>query len=229
MKDWFECRKAEDPNFSYRAFAQRSGIASHAQVHKVIHADRKIPASEAGLYARGLKLHGPDEIYFLRLVNSDNDAVPDVQETDDSRLSACKVLICGMVGLTEFRNDPQWISATTQGILSFYEAKICVEELIRDGVLKQNDQGAWETGEVVFTNKKGAPISQKEFFKINQQINEANGPGKSQGTMNVLYCDRVQAHSLMRTIRGEVTEFGAKNRDASQAYVFFATINKLTP
>jgi uncharacterized protein (TIGR02147 family) len=124
LSDWLAFKK-RTPGFSLRGFAKRAGFSAHNELQLVVRGERRIALTSAPKYAKALGLNRREAAYFQDLVIAEatRDAKKLAALRRDARSRAMlekrelalfkqwlAPVICEMVRLFGFRDDPVWIA-----------------------------------------------------------------------------------------------------------------------
>lgn len=172
LRDFYNQSKALNPNFSYRYFARISGISSPSFLKHIIDGDRNLTEATVDKFAKALKFTKQETSYFKALVFLNQSQTTEEREKHAQELSRHRlflkfqslsaaqmnyyenwyyVAIREMVTLKSFSADPQSIAQALKPSITASEAKKALEELLRMGLLKFDDQGQLVQSETLVT------------------------------------------------------------------------------
>lgn len=165
LKDFYESRKAENPGYSHRVFAQRAGLSSPSHLGMIIKGQRNLSVKTIPKFCNGLGLSKKEREFFETLVLYNQEADLTVKARYFSQLLQMKgalktlnslqrekfdflakwyvVAIYVLVGTESFREDYDWMAKKLRGKISAYDAKSAFKTLIKLGMVKKSE-GQWE-------------------------------------------------------------------------------------
>lgn len=162
LKSYFQAAKARDRKFSFRYFARITGFSSSNFLMLVMNGKRNISMDSAEKIAGALKLNKEETIFFRNLVMLNQSRTAEGRQIFAEELLRSRafkklhplkeaqfnyfshwyyVMVRELVGLPEFKEDPQWIADNTVFKISPAEAKRALEELHRLGLIERNSSG----------------------------------------------------------------------------------------
>ena len=166
LRDYYEWQKKAKPFFTYRHFAQKSGLGSHMHLRLVIVGKRNLSHKSIPKFVRGLALKRREAEYFQSLVLF-NQTEPceeklkhlgDLQRirkitlkqkanSSDQEHLFCRhylPLVYELVHHKDFLPEAEFIFRSLKKVLTLAQAKEAVEILRRSGLWKQTASGKWE-------------------------------------------------------------------------------------
>ncbi|MEZ4323255.1 MAG: TIGR02147 family protein [Myxococcota bacterium] len=192
LRDWFEARKREQPDYSYATFA-RDGGGSKAALANVLAGSRAPRASTLDAFARAMAL-APNERNYLGLLVELSLA----QNLTERREAMGRILaseqygrmkhsesapdadvarylehwyvpvIREMVGLPGFRDDPEWIAAALVPVVTRDEVVEALATLFDLGFLFRAADGTVQQREIRFST--GVEASQLAVSRYHREV-----------------------------------------------------------
>lgn len=162
LGDWFAARKAANPRFSHRAFAQKAGQASPSLLLAVIAGKRNLTPVTTAAFARAMGLDAEEVGFFTALVELGQAESPDERALawekvrsarrfrEARRLDgdAVEYLSCWyypavreLATCAGFRPDPEWIAAALRPRITAAQARAALDLLLSLGLLERRDDG----------------------------------------------------------------------------------------
>jgi uncharacterized protein (TIGR02147 family) len=160
LRDYYEFRKDGQHGYSFRAFSKSAGFSSPNILKLVIDGERNISPEATQKFCKGLNLSGQMAEYFATLVRmnqakSDTDKeyyfailqklTPEAKRRDLNAESLKYLshwlypVLREMVQLTDFRDDPYWISRRLNGRASIAEITQALQFLVKEGFVVKAD------------------------------------------------------------------------------------------
>jgi uncharacterized protein (TIGR02147 family) len=185
-KDYYEERKAENPNFSYRLLAQRAGINSAPFFKFLIEGKRNLTQETVAKVASALKLDEKGREYFENLVFFNQaKTVKDKSRFFDKLIALQKARNTLQIGsdkyayfsewhhcvireyatMTDFRDDFGKLGNSLRPTISALKAQESVELLLRLGFLKK-ENGKYFQAEPLLSTGYGIEDYQIIKFQI---------------------------------------------------------------
>lgn len=150
LKDFYLQSKVENKKFSFQLFARLAGFKSKSFLKLVMNGESNISLESMDRLTKAMKLNGEESIYFKNLVHL-NQARNSIERERYAKeilrsrsykkihpLSAAQfryyakwyfVIVRGLVGLPDFKEDPEWIGQRIIPNITSAEAKQALEEL----------------------------------------------------------------------------------------------------
>ncbi len=162
LKDYYAFQKKRSRHFSYRYFAQKSGVAPSV-LKDIISGRRNLTFPVMNKYASAMKMRNRERKYFetlVQFVNSKDNTEKNEAFTEMIRIrgrSGIKFLgedhyeffskwyhsaIREMVTLPDFKEDYEWIARRLSPPITAQQAKKSVEFLLSVGILKRDKNGS---------------------------------------------------------------------------------------
>jgi len=162
LKDWFEEKKLANPKFSYRVMARLAGFSSPNFLKLVMMGQRNLSKEGIGKVSEALHLKVKDDKFFETLVQFNQCHTREEKEQFYNQLCLFKafsriqkletdgyeylsnwyhVAIRELVALSNFKEDPAWISKRLNKLVSEKEVKKSLELLVDLGLVERADNG----------------------------------------------------------------------------------------
>lgn len=160
LKDFYSYQKARRKGFSFRKFAQLSGVKSPNFLQLVMKDQRRLSESMSENVAIAMGLKGPEKSYFVAMVELEQ-AVDETKVSLARRnlarfrkkilekhipLSEAEILsswyhtvIREMTFLKEFKSDGEWISKRLRGLVTAEQAERSIQLLVAAGFLEEQN------------------------------------------------------------------------------------------
>lgn len=90
VRDFFAVSKREQPDFSFRLFADQAGFSSRSTPKMLIDGKRRLGVDSARKLARGMRLTSHQTAYFLALVEFENAGTADEKADIVCRINALR-------------------------------------------------------------------------------------------------------------------------------------------
>ena len=177
LKDRYAALKQINPAFSYRYFSQKAGFSSPNFLKLVMDGARNLSAESIHKFGQVLKLNNKEQRFFELMVqyNQASDPkqrqhyfellldFPDYRKTHHLEKEQYTYLsywyypaILELTALSDFREDPQWISDQLQKKVSLKEVKEALEVLLNLGLLQRDAEGKIGTVHTALTTGEEA-------------------------------------------------------------------------
>jgi uncharacterized protein (TIGR02147 family) len=162
LGDFYQYLKARFAHFSFRYFSRRAGFTSPNFLKLVIERKRNISPASVPRFAEALKLSKVESEFFTHLVQFSQSKNP-TQRADSAKLMLqCKgfqkihplqqaeyayyanwyyIPVRELAGLSQFREDPAWISQVIFPAISAADAAQALRDLECLGLLIRDDHG----------------------------------------------------------------------------------------
>lgn len=185
ISDFYQEKKALNPNYSYRLIAGKVGI-DHALIVKIIQSQRHIGSKTIDAFASFLGLSKRQHEYFKLLV-SFGKSKTDLDRKDyfEKLLAFSEITekqidstqyefyqrwyytaIREIINIAPFKDDYQWLSETVRPSISVVDAKRAVKLLERLGMLTRSSNGyCFLTEQFVTTGDNWQSIAVRTFQK----------------------------------------------------------------
>ena len=187
LRDYYFHSKATNKNFSYRYFAKLGDFKSPNILKIVIDGKINIVPETIDKFSKAMKLNKEESAFFKNLVlfnqaTSSEEKQKYSQELIRSRtfkrtypLSEAQYhyfdrwyfpIVRGLVNLTDFKEDPEWIAKKINPPITTSEARKALEELINLGLLSRNESGKLvQTNPTVVTTNAITSSSLAQYHK----------------------------------------------------------------
>jgi uncharacterized protein (TIGR02147 family) len=162
LRDYYLKAKAKDKKFSYRFFARILGYTSPIFVKRVIDGSRNLTEDGIQRFIKALKFNKEEAEFFKHLV-----LLNQAKTEEEKRIYAQKLLrtrtfrrllplkeaqfnyyahwylvpVRELVGLPQFKEDPQWIAEALTPSITPVQAKRAMDELLRLGLIERDANG----------------------------------------------------------------------------------------
>ena len=168
LKEWFDAKKAENPNYSHRLFARKAGLKSPALLSNVVSGRRNLTAPSADAFCQAMGLGKVERRFFHWLVQLDQ-ANTDEEKQDaweniraSQRFRAARKIdsdsvdylshwyfpaIRELATCDQFQSDPAWIAQNLRPKLTESQAKKALDLLMSLGLLVSNPDGTLTVSE----------------------------------------------------------------------------------
>jgi uncharacterized protein (TIGR02147 family) len=161
LKDMFDHLKATEKKFSFRIFAQRSGIASHNFIRMVMNGQRNLSADSIAKLTRSLNLRRDQAEFFEALVYFNqaksiedknnfyhrmqrNKRYITIKEVESDQYEYFSkwyyAAVRELVGHDYFKEDPQWISKTLIPAITTKEASEALTLLFKMNLIERDEK-----------------------------------------------------------------------------------------
>lgn len=158
LRDFYNFKKQQNRNFSFRRFAQLSGIKSSNYLMLVMDRKRKLLPSTARAVAKAMALTKPETEFFLALVKMERARTAEEQDQveKEKRTARKKILtkdlpaekaeylsvwyyslVRELAFLPDFAADPKWISQKLNGMITETQAENAIRLLVNLGLWKK--------------------------------------------------------------------------------------------
>jgi uncharacterized protein (TIGR02147 family) len=187
LADYYQSAKASHRGFSFRSFSMMAGFTSPNFLKLVIQGKRNLSELSTRSFARALKLGKNEAHFFSHLVQMNQAKSHDVKQHHASKMQASRTFqkfhplkadefhyycqwfwipVRELIGLVEFREDPEWVAAQLFPPIKDYEAKEALEGLQRLGLIRRNSAGFLEqTNSIVIAADDIMVTSVREFHR----------------------------------------------------------------
>lgn len=187
INDRFQIIRAENPNFSLRAWAMRLGMKSHGPLHAILKKQRKIPIKFVPKMISTLKLNKDEAKYFEVLVDLQRAKTP--EETDYYKVKLDKLspvplrelndleaykyitdpvhlILAEMTQLRQFSESPIWIKQHFRMNLNIRDVEIMMNRLRQLGVIENKGDKIIKPVEHIYTKFETKSESIQNFHKL---------------------------------------------------------------
>lgn len=164
LDSYYKDKKKSKSNFSYKKFSEDAGLSSPAHLPLVINGKRNLGIQSLTKFAQGLGLKGKEKLYFEKLVLFNQTKDPQQKDLYLAQLQKLRErskasfrlnfrqqnslfstfagpIIFEMVVRKDFKEDPEWISQKTKGLLSVGQVQESLLKLERTGLLLRDESG----------------------------------------------------------------------------------------
>lgn len=185
LRDLYAYLKQTRPQFSYRFFSRLAGFRSPNFLKLVIEGTRNISPESIDKFSTALKLSREQSQFFRNLVLLNQATTVEEKKFYAEQLMRSHfyrkvnplkkaqyayyanwyfIPIRELVGVKDFREDPEWIAHQLNPPITAAEAKHALDELQQLGLLKKNTEGKLvQTNEFVSTGDEVASTSVRSF------------------------------------------------------------------
>lgn len=192
LRDYYDFRKDSQRGYSYRAFSKAAGFTSPNILKLVIDGERNISPEATLKFAKALNIKGQMSEYFATLVKmnqarSDTDKeyyfsilqklTPQAKKRDLNSESHKYLshwlypVIREMTALTEFRDDPYWISRRIYGKASINEISQAIQFLLQEGFVEKIDGKLVNKDNMVLSSDEVRSLSIRNYHR--QMLDQA--------------------------------------------------------
>jgi uncharacterized protein (TIGR02147 family) len=162
LNDAYQSMKSQDKKFSFRFFARICGFTSHSFLRMIMQGKSKLSPDSVDKIAKAFKFNQEQSLFFKNLVylnQATNSEERQVYAKEILRSQTYRKIhplresqyeyfnlwyntaIRELVGLPGFQEDPKWIAKHLIPRIKAEEAKKSLEDLLKLGLLKRNDEG----------------------------------------------------------------------------------------
>lgn len=164
LRDFFEAKKASNPSYSFRVFAQKADLGSSGHLKMVIDGQRNITQDTLPKYVKALDLKSKKDRKLFELLVKYNQCKDPIQKVDffnevmteknKKGLSQLEkhqfqfisswyhIVIYVMVDFPDFKRDPEWIYSRLRVKISKAQIEAALEDLVQLGLIEEED-GGW--------------------------------------------------------------------------------------
>lgn len=159
LSDYYLRKKEQQPTFSYRAFARRTGFRAPNHLQRVVVGDRNLTQEAALRYAQAMNLDSEEQEYFCVLVEREHSSAEEKPHLDERlraliRYRKAKRLddaysayhshwyipaIFELVSCEGFVDDPEWIAPYLRPAIAVEEAALAMRVLRELHLVKEED------------------------------------------------------------------------------------------
>lgn len=247
LKDMYTALKTGQRGFSYRYFARMAGFRSPNFLKLVIEGKRNLSAPSIEKFAQVIKLNKEEITFFRNLVLLNQSTTieekkfyaeqlirsrfyrkvhPLKQAQFDYYTNWYSIPVRELVGVTNFQEDPEWISHQLIPPISSAEAKKALEELEQLGLIKRNEEGKLvQTDAFVSTGDEVTSTSVAQFHKeMMQKAGEAitRFPPQerdiSSVTLSLSEKNAQQVKELVQRFRKELMAIANQDQKSERVY-----------
>lgn len=129
LKDFYEEKKRENKNFSYRFIAQKVGFKSAGHFTQIVKGQANISAHLVMNFCKFIKLKKREIEYFELLVNFNQAKTQDEQRLYFERIVSFKEVSAKIVSPEQYEFYQKWYYAVVRDLLSIYEFRSDYREL----------------------------------------------------------------------------------------------------
>lgn len=158
----WQCKKHNNPSFSLRSWARSLGLTSSSTLTLLLRKKRQLTKNQAVKIIENLKLSAFEADYFEALVDFSLQTSSQGKKYYKNKVDRLRkigrlkgraldsflhlsspfaLLIFEMIGLKEFKNDPQWIKKHLTFDLSVQKIKSIIDILIKLELVIENEKG----------------------------------------------------------------------------------------
>lgn len=245
LRDYYLKAKAKDKKFSYRYFARILGYTSPIFVKRVIDGSRNITEDGLQRFTKALKFNKEEADFFKHLVLLNQSKTEEEKRGYAQKLLRTRsfrrllplkeaqfnyyahwylVPVRELVGLPQFKEDPQWIAEALTPSITPVQAKRAIDELQRLGLIERDATGhlcqttvdVTSPDEIISTFKADwlvdiIRMGGESIRRISREKRDVSSVtiGVSTGALEDI-------KELARNFRREVMEVASRERDSSQ-------------
>ncbi|NLB63068.1 MAG: TIGR02147 family protein [Fibrobacter sp.] len=189
--DFYESRKKQNPNFSYRILSDKMGFKTRDFIHRVMKGERNLSAQSIPKVCHGLDFNTTEKEYFSALINfcqSEKEkqrdkfyeqmqkAIKKAAFIDSQHLLAHHqyrvysdwrhLAVRSLIGMHGFNGDYAELASWLNPAISVDDAKESVELLELCGLISQDKKGKWIlTHKSITTGNTTSRIALKGFHQ----------------------------------------------------------------
>jgi len=162
LKDYYARAKIENKTFSFGFFSKLAGFKSRSVLQQVMNGERNIAPTSIAKFTKALKLNKEAAVFFKNLVLFNQATSPEEKRQFAQEIIKSKayqrsnpigeaqynyashwyfVAIRELAALPGFKAESVWIAKHVFPSISVPEAKYAVDELIKLGYLKRDNEG----------------------------------------------------------------------------------------
>ena len=186
LRDYYEFRKNGARGYSYRAFSKAAGFSAPNTLKLVMEGERNIGQAALPQFIKGLSLDGTMAAYFATLVRMNQSKSDAEKETCFAMLRELTPqakrrdlhgdehtylshwiypVLREMVSLSDFREDPYWISRRFVGAASVSDVSQALKFLIEAGFLKREDGRLLAVDNMVFSSDEMRSLAIRNYHR----------------------------------------------------------------
>ena len=189
LRDYYQTKKIEDPDFSYRSFSKAAGLQSSGNLKRVMDGARNLSSDGIEKFAMALGLKKEKKKYFEALVHFNQAKNPSKKEFFAEKIlkirSHQKIeplalhkfdywsgwynpVIREMIGLKGFEENSKWVSERIIPEITPLLVSQSLKKLLNLKLVKRNDKG-----ELVLTKENltsGDQVLLASFAKFHRQM-----------------------------------------------------------
>lgn len=181
LVDYHDHRKAANPKFSLRAFAELASFSSHGHLKYILDGRRNLSKKTLLKLAKALGLAGPQEDYFEKLVFFNQAETLEeknhyyekllkygkFKRLEEGQLQLFEAwyhtVVREMVALKDFRNGAEWIGNQLLPKVTGKEAEASLKLLLEKGLLARTANGYRQTEKSITTDDEIRSLVVKRF------------------------------------------------------------------
>lgn len=166
LAELLEAVKKQNPNFSYRYFADKAGFSSHTYIQKIIRGERSLTEESIQKVCKGFKFSKPVQKYFTAMVRYNQAVDPNEKNRWYGELASNRKCVetfnLDRAHLNYYENwyypvlrhlsiyldwhgNYELLGACVDPPLTAQQAKKGIEDLLAMGLLQQNSDGSFGT------------------------------------------------------------------------------------
>ena len=189
LKDYYTLRKEIDPTFSFRSFASEAGFQSSPTLKRVMEGSRNISLKGIEKFAKGLKFKPDEKTFFKNLVLFNQAKTPMEKEHFAQEILKSRahrnlkplakhqydfwtgwhhIVVREMVGMKQFKEDPDWIGKKIIPIVPAEKIKKSIKKLERLKMIYRDDQGKLQQSNSYMTT--GDQVVYSSLRKFHRQM-----------------------------------------------------------
>lgn len=235
LLDFYAFRKAADPKFSLRTFAELARFSSHGHLKYIMDGSRNLSKKTLLKLVKALDLSGPQEDYFEKLVFFNQaDTLEEKNHyyekllsygkfklLDDSQMQLFETwyhtVIREMVALKDFRNSPEWIGNQLLPRVEGKDAEASLKLLLDRNLLARTPNSFKQTEKSITTDDEIRSMVVKRYHSnmislALQALNQlpANRRDISSVTFPIRKSDFPKLKKHIQFMRKELRNFAAE-------------------
>lgn len=158
LSDYYSNKKASNPSYSHRVFANLAGLSSPSHLLMIIKGERNLSLKTIPKFSEGLKLNSKEKKYFELMVLYNQTEDLQLKAKYFGEIMSMKASLAGLyklekekfdflskwyvvaiyvlIDLKDFKPDPVWISKRLGGKITAAQAKEALESLLNLGMIE---------------------------------------------------------------------------------------------
>lgn len=246
LKDLYDALKGSQPSFSFRYFSNKAGFRSPNFLKLVMEGKRNVSPTSIEKFSQALDLNKEETIFFRNLVLLNQAATVEERKFYAEQLMRSRfyrkvhplkqaqydyyskwysIPIRELVGVTGFREDPDWVAHQLIPPITASEAKNALEELEQLGLIRRENGKLVQTDAFVSTGDEVSSGSVALFHKEMMQkgaesIDRFPAPEReiSSVTVGVSVKAAMQMKDLVQRFRRELLTIASQSDKTQSVY-----------